>query len=232
MIVKEVKLMALSRGLRLHQYLDNWLISSQSQEEAQVNTQAVVDLTQSLGWIINQEKSELERTQVFSLVGCEYHLDSAVVKPTQERWLKLQDLILRRLGRSLRSKFYKGSVVRSGKKATNKRPRIEDGLTGPSKVQRPVPEPNSSSCNGQLNGGSLHKQTRRKSLSGNVSSPVEDHDMVSLLSHNIKSQTHPRMSECDGRPPVQVKPSAVNRMVTASTDLAQVIHSSCRPVCH
>ena len=75
MIVKEVKLMALSRGLRIHQYLDDWLIRSQSQEEAQVDTQAVVDLTQSLGWIINQ--------------------DSALVKPTQERWLKLQDLILR-----------------------------------------------------------------------------------------------------------------------------------------
>ena len=29
MIVKEVKLMALSRGLRLHQYLDDWLIRSQ-----------------------------------------------------------------------------------------------------------------------------------------------------------------------------------------------------------
>ena len=95
MIVKEVKLMALSRGLRIHQYLDDWLIRSQSQEEAQVNTQAVVDLTQSLGWIINQEKSELKPTQVFSFVGYEYHLDSALVKPTQERWLKLQDLILR-----------------------------------------------------------------------------------------------------------------------------------------
>ena len=95
MIVKEVKLMALSRGLRIHQYLDDWLIRSQSQEEAQVNTQTVVDLTQSLGWIINQEKSELKPTQVFSFVGYEYHLDSALVKPTQERWLKLQDLILR-----------------------------------------------------------------------------------------------------------------------------------------
>ena len=94
MIVKEVKLMALSRGLRIHQYLDDWLIRSQSQEEAQVNTQAVVELTQSLGWIINQEKSELKPTQVFSFVGYEYHLDSALVKPTQERWLKLQDLIL------------------------------------------------------------------------------------------------------------------------------------------
>ena len=60
-----------------------------------MNTQAVVDLAQSLGWIINQEKSELKPTQVFSFVGYEYHLDSALVKPTQERWLKLQDLILR-----------------------------------------------------------------------------------------------------------------------------------------
>ena len=33
-IVKEVKLMALSRGLKLHQYLDDSLIRSQSQEEA------------------------------------------------------------------------------------------------------------------------------------------------------------------------------------------------------
>ena len=86
--------MALSRGLRLHQYLDDWLVRSQSREEALVNTQAVVDLTQSLGWIINQEKSELNPTQVFSFVGYEYHLDSALVKPTQERWLKLQDFIL------------------------------------------------------------------------------------------------------------------------------------------
>ena len=49
MIVKEVKLMALSRGLRLYQYLDDWLIRSQCQDEAQVNTQALVDVTQSLG---------------------------------------------------------------------------------------------------------------------------------------------------------------------------------------
>ena len=95
MIVKEVKLMTLSRGLRLHQYLDDWLIRSQSQEKAQVNSQAVVDLTQYLGWIINQEKSELKPTQVFSFVGYVYHLDSALVKPTQERWLNHQDLILR-----------------------------------------------------------------------------------------------------------------------------------------
>ena len=92
MIVKEVKLKALTREVRLHQYLDDWLVRAQSQKEAQVNTQTVVDLTQSLGWIINKEKSELKPTQVFLFVGYEYQLDSALVNPTQERLLS-QDLI-------------------------------------------------------------------------------------------------------------------------------------------
>ena len=150
--------------------------------------------------------------------------------PTLYRHLK------RRLGRSHRSKSYQRSVVRTGKKATHKRSRIEGGLTGPSSVQGPVSEPNSSSCNGQLNSSSLHKQTRRNLLSGDMCAPVEDHDMVPSLSHNIESQTHSRLSQCDGRPFVPVQPSSIDRMVTTSTgvqaDLSNVVHSSCRPVCH
>ena len=69
----------------------------------------------------------------------------------------------RRLGCSLRPNLYKGSVVRQGKKATHKCPRVEGDLSGPSKLQGPVSEPNSVGCNGQLNSGSLHKQTRRNS---------------------------------------------------------------------
>ena len=121
-------------------------------------------------------------------------------------------------------------------KATHKCPRVEGGLTGPLKFQGPVPGPNSSSCNLQLDSGSLHKQTRGNSLIRDVRSPVEDHDLVPPLSHNIKGQTHSGVSECDGRPPIQVQPTAVNRMVTASTgvqtDLPEVVHSSCGPVCH
>ena len=87
--------MARSRGIGLYQYLDGWLIRAQSREEEQLNTQIVVGLTQSLGWIINQEMSELQTTQVYSFVGYEYHLDSDLVKPAIDRWLKLQDLILK-----------------------------------------------------------------------------------------------------------------------------------------
>ena len=63
-------------------------------------------------------------------------------------------------------------------------------------------------------------------------SPVENHVLVLSLLDNIKSQAHSRVSECDGRPSVQVEPSPINRMITGSADLSKVVHSSCRSICH
>ena len=123
-------------------------------------------------------------------------------------------------------------MVRAGKKATHKCPGIEGGLPGPSRLQGPVPESNSVSCDGQLNSGSLHQQARGNSLSRDMHSPVENHDLVPSLPYNIESQAHSRVSECDGRPPIQVQPSAVNRMVPAPSglqaNLPKVVHPSCR----
>ena len=103
-----------------------------------------------------------------------------------------------RLGCSLRANLQTGSVVRQGIKATHKCSRAKGGFSGPSKVQGPVSKPNSAGCYGQLNCSSLHKQTRRNPLGGNVCSPVENHDLVPSLQNNIKSQTHSRVSECNG----------------------------------
>ena len=85
-------------------------------------------------------------------------------------------------------------------------------------------KPNSVGCYGQLNSSSLHKQTRRNPLGRDEWSPVEDHDMVPSLPDNLKSQTHSRVSECDGRPSVQVKPSPVNRILTASPGVQTICH--------
>ena len=74
---------------------------------------------------------------------------------------------------------------------------VEGGFSGPSKVQGPVSKPNSVGYR-QLNSSSLHKQTRRNPLGGDVHCPVEDHDLVSSLPDNLKSQTHSRVSECNG----------------------------------
>ena len=99
-----------------------------------------------------------------------------------------------------------------------------------------MPKPNSVGFYRQLDSSSLHKQTRRNPLGSDVCSPVENHDLVPSLPDNPTSQTHSRVSECDGRPSVQVKPSPINRMVTAfagvQTDLSKVVHSSCRSICH
>ena len=67
-------------------------------------------------------------------------------------------------------------------------------------------------------------------------SPVENHDLVPSLPYNIESQAHSRVSECDGRPPIQVQPSSVNRMVPAPSglqaNLPKVVHPSCRLIRH
>ena len=320
MIVKEVK---------LHQYLDDWLIRSQSQEEAQVNTQAVVDLIQSLGWIINQEKSELNPTQVFSFVGYEYHLDSALLKPTQERWLKLQDLILQ-----LKSKHVltarclmsligllasKEKMVPEGH--LHMRPfqfHLKEHWRYPQSLDSLLPWTEAISAHldwwqdpaNVMKGSDLHpkdhsiqlftdasnegwgahlEQSSTKGLwsdqekrlhinvlelkavslalrhfkdqcqdqtvlvvtdnstmvayinkQGGTHSAemcaVENHDAVPSLPHSSESQTHSRVSECDGGPSVQIQSGAVNRMVTTSTvvqtDLPKVVHSPRRPICH
>ena len=53
----------------------------------------------------------------------------------------------------------------TGKKATHKCPRVEGGISGPQKVQGPVPKSIGIGCYGQLNSSSIHKQTRRNALS-------------------------------------------------------------------
>ena len=299
MIVKEVKLMALSRGIRLHQYRDDWLIRAQSQEEAQVNTQTVVELTQSLGWIINQEKSELKPTQVFSFVG--YHLDSALVKPSQERWLKLQDLILRLKSKHVLTARCLMSLIgllASTEKMVpegrlHMRPfqfHLKEHLRFPQSLNSLLPWIETVSAHLEwwqnptnvMKGADLHPKDHNIQLFTDASNEgwgthlqltsakglwsdrekrlhinVLELKVVSLalqwFMDQCQNQTvlvatdnstavayinkeEPTRRRCDGRPSVQVEPSPVNRMVTASagvqTDLSQVVHSSCRSLCH
>ena len=85
-VVKEVKLMAQSRGIRIHQYLDDWLIRAPTKESCHQGTQSLLALCQELGWIVNLQKSELEPKQIFEFVGYKYDLSHGLVLPTQSRW--------------------------------------------------------------------------------------------------------------------------------------------------
>ena len=84
--------MALFRGLRLHLALADQIPVSggnPSEHSGSGRSNSIPGVDHF------QEKSELKNIPVFSFLGYKYHLDVALVKPSQERWLKLQDLILR-----------------------------------------------------------------------------------------------------------------------------------------
>ena len=86
--------MASNMGIRIHQYLDDWLVRAKSHQDCLKHTQDLVRLCQRLGWIVNLEKSELEPKQIFDFVGYQFDLKAGRVRPTQDRWKHLQDKLL------------------------------------------------------------------------------------------------------------------------------------------
>ena len=93
-VAKEGKLMALQRGIRIHQYLDDWLVRATSHQTCLQHTQTLVALCRELGWLVNDEKSELAPKQAFNFVGYQFDLREGKVRPTPERWQTLTDKIL------------------------------------------------------------------------------------------------------------------------------------------
>ena len=89
-VVKEVKLMAQTKGIRIHQYLDDWLLRAQCPEICQQHTQTLLALCRELGWVVNMKKSELVPQQVFNFVGYRFDLSTSRVLPTPYRWETLQ----------------------------------------------------------------------------------------------------------------------------------------------
>ena len=93
-VAKEVKLMATHKGIRIHQYLDDWLVRAKSHQTCLQHTQTLVTMCRDLSWLVNVEKSELEPKQVFDFVGYQFDLRSGRVRPTPDRCQNLQEKIL------------------------------------------------------------------------------------------------------------------------------------------
>ena len=86
--------MAIQKGIRIHQYLDDWLVRATSHRECLLHTQVLVKMCLDLGWMVNTDKSELEPKQIFNFVGYQFDLQSRRVRPTPDRWQNLQGKIL------------------------------------------------------------------------------------------------------------------------------------------
>ena len=83
-VVKEVKLMAQSKGIRIYLCLDNGWSELHPAKFVSSIPRSLVALCQELGWVVNIEKSELESKQIVNFIGYQYDL-----RPTLEHWQTL-----------------------------------------------------------------------------------------------------------------------------------------------
>ena len=56
MIATEVKLIAQAQGIRLYQYLDDWLIRAKTMQICYNQTQALATLYKTINWVVNMKK--------------------------------------------------------------------------------------------------------------------------------------------------------------------------------
>ena len=80
-VVKEVKLMAQNQGIRIHQYLDDWLIRGPTKDSCHQDTQTLLALCQELGWLVNLQKSELEPKQIFNFIALIHPIQWTIANP-------------------------------------------------------------------------------------------------------------------------------------------------------
>ena len=92
-IAKQVKKMALKRGIYIHQYIDDWLNRALSKLECSRNTKVLTELIEELGWIINYPKSDLQPTQDTNFLSYRFQLMKGIVLPTEKRIQDLQGSI-------------------------------------------------------------------------------------------------------------------------------------------
>ena len=92
-IVAEVKEMVHNQGINMSAFLDDWLHMVKTLGLAQAQARYMVKLCQSLGWIVNLEKSELKPVQEFKFIGVWWNLRLNRVFPTVENTEKVLAVI-------------------------------------------------------------------------------------------------------------------------------------------
>ena len=81
------------RAITLHPYLDDWLARNQNRQVLLEHRQFLLSLINSLGLIINYEKSDLVPIQVFTFIGMEFLTQANIVRVPQDRVLKILETV-------------------------------------------------------------------------------------------------------------------------------------------
>ena len=82
-----------AQGIRVHRYLDDWLIRATTVQEAHHHTHQVVQLFNSLGLLVRLEKSDLTPRQDFVFLGVRFNLVHGTIAPPEAKILKVVQLV-------------------------------------------------------------------------------------------------------------------------------------------
>ena len=93
-ITKDLCVVARRQGIRLRVYLDDWLLLAQSASLCLGHSQIVLDLCMRLGFVLNEEKSDLIPSQTFLYLGMQFDTVSWTISPSPQRILRLQETLL------------------------------------------------------------------------------------------------------------------------------------------
>ena len=75
-----------SRGIKVHAYLDDFLVKAGTYQEVSLHTTCVRDTLLSLGFLISWEKSDLTPSQDFIFLGEHFRTLKGIVQPPEEKF--------------------------------------------------------------------------------------------------------------------------------------------------
>ena len=81
------------QGIKLHVYLDDWLIRASSAVQARTHADLVLQVLQHLGWVINFSKSDLVPSQQFDFIGMQFNTCAYTVAPLPKMRVKIQNTL-------------------------------------------------------------------------------------------------------------------------------------------
>ena len=92
-VTRELAIVLRRRGIRVRMYLDDWLVLAQSSANCLAHTLEVRQTAESMGFVLNLEKSELSPSQSFDYLGMSIDSRTMTVKPGAKRLRHLADLL-------------------------------------------------------------------------------------------------------------------------------------------
>ena len=92
-VMNEVAAYAHRQGVRLHIYLDDWLLRSLDVQRLVADTRFMLGLCDFLGLLVNVPKSNLTPAQEFVFLGIFFQTVPFICRPSRDRWKRLLALL-------------------------------------------------------------------------------------------------------------------------------------------